>query len=105
MVRDARPTQPGAPEANSRIDAGDGVVEVGRRCVAFRPRESAVRAVAPLQRPPCMHAVVLDTEREVRLEADLLPRSPRVGRVTIVADERPRRECAAVVERRLADEL
>ena len=54
---------------------------------------------------PRAHAVVLDAEREIGDEADRLTRSGRVGRVAAPVDERPRRRRAAVVERRLADEL
>jgi hypothetical protein len=105
MVRDAGATEPGPPVANGRIDTRDGVVDVRRRRAAFGPRERGVGPLATLQRPARTHAVVLDAERQVRLEPDGLPGSGRIGRMTVVADERPACGRASVVERRLAHEL
>ena len=72
---------------------------------ALGPRQRAVRLVTRLEDMPCPHAAALDSEREIRLEADRLAGSRRVGDVPIAVDERPRRRLAPVVEDGLADEL
>jgi hypothetical protein len=66
------------------------------------------RTIRPVARPQDVagpYAVALDPQREIRAEADRLPRTARVGCVAVAADRCPLRRHAAVVEGRLADEL
>ena len=100
MVGDARPVQPGPPEAGRRREALLRLVRVDGYRKLLGPREGAVGALALLEDVPCPHPAALDPEREVRLEADRLPRARRVRRVPAAVDQRPRRRLAAVAEDR-----
>ena len=105
VVRDPRPLQPGAPEADRRGELRLRLLDVLRRGELLGPRERAVGAVAGLEHVPRADAVALGAEREVGLEADRLAGSARVGCVAAAVDHRPLRRRPAVVEGRLADEL
>ena len=105
VVGDPRPPEPGPPEACRRGDPRLGLVDARRGGELLGPGERAERALSCFERVPPAHAVALDAEREVGAETDRLAGAGRVGGVPVVADKRPRRRLAAVVERRLADEL
>ena len=81
VVRDACPPEPGTPEADRRREAGLRVRRHRRARQALGPGQGAVRLVARLEDVSRTHAAPLDAEREIRLEADRLSRSRRVGRV------------------------
>ena len=97
--------EPAAPEARvaarrafaSSTSCGDGE--------PLRPGERAVGLLALLEHVAGPHAVALDPERHVGLQPDRLPAAGGVGRVPVVADQRPVGGRAPVVEDRLADQL
>ena len=51
------------------------------------------------------NTAALDAEQQVGAEPNGLAGACRVGGVEVVADDRPRRRRAPIVERRLADQL
>ena len=105
VVREAGPPEPPAPEPRRRREPGVGLVDVLRRRQLLGPRERAVDLVALLDHVPGPHPVTLDADRHVGLEPDRLTRPARIGRVAVLADQRPLRRHAAVVEHGLADQL
>ena len=84
VVGDARPAEPGAPEARRRGDPRLRLVDVAGRGELLGPGERAVRALAGLEHVPPADAVALDAEREVRARAGSSARRrsrrPRAGR-------------------------
>jgi len=64
-----------------------------------------VRLVLLHQDVASPNAVALDPQREIRAEADCLPRAARVGCMAVAIDRGPLRRQAAVVEGRLANEF
>ena len=106
VVGDARPSEPRPPEARRRREPLPRPRRRRRVPRAARPTRARSTPRSPgLEDVPCPHAVALDAEREVRLEADRLSGTRRVGRVPAAVDQRPRRRLAAVAEHGLADEL
>ena len=105
VVRNARPTEPGAPEGRRRSHPRVRLVHVCGSGELLGPRKRAVRPVSESERVPPPHAVALDAEREVRAQTDRLPGPRRVGCMPVVADEAPLCLGTAVVERRFTDEL
>ena len=105
VVREAGPPEPPTPEPRRRREPGVGLVDVLRRRQLLGPRERAVDLVALLDHVPGPHPVTLDADRHVGLEPDRLTCPARIGRVAVLADQRPLRRHAAVVEDGLADQL
>ncbi len=105
MVRDPRPPEPGPPEPDRGRDARLRLLDALRRDEPVGPGEAAVGALALRKHVPAADAVSLDPEQEVRAEADRNGRAVRVRRVAVVADERPLRGRAPVVEGGLAEDL
>jgi hypothetical protein len=105
VIRDPGPPEPGSPEASRGVDSTLRLVDVLWGGEVLGPREGTERAIAGLEHVPGSNPVPLDSECEIRLETNRLPRGGRVGCVTPTVDERPGRRHAPVLERGLADEL
>jgi hypothetical protein len=105
VVGDARAVEPVTPEAVRRSDPRFCLVRVFRGGELLGPGECAVRAFSDSEHVPAADAVSLDAEGEIGAKTDRLPGAGRVGRMPVLADQGPLCRGAAVVERRLADEL
>ena len=105
VVRETGPPEPPTPEPRRCREPGVGLVDVLRRRQLLGPRERAVDLVALLDHVPGPHPVTLDADRHVGLEPDRLTCPARIGRVAVLADQRPLRRHAAVIEHGLADQL
>ena len=105
VVGNAGPSEPRTPIASRGRNSRLGLVGVLRCGESFGPGERTIRPVARPQDVVRPHAVTLDPQREIRAEADRLPRTARVGCMAVAADRSPFRRHAAVVEGRFADEF
>ena len=100
--------QPAAPELTRSLDAFSRLLHVARPAQRLRPRHRAVALLALAHRVPSMHAVALDAQADVAVQAhdplavgDVL-REPAFGPEL---DRLPLRGRRTVVEHRLAHEL
>ena len=105
VVGEPGAAQPAPPVAGRRRQAPVGLVHVLRHDEALGPGERAVGLLALLERVPGPHPVALYAERHVRPQPHREAVAACVGRVTVVAHERPGGGCPPVVEVRVADQL
>src|SRR5215467_9161088 len=105
VVRNAGFSQPSTPIANRGRDSRLGFVGVPRCGESFGPGECTIRPVAWPQDVARPNAVALDSQREIRTEADRLPRAARVGCMAVAIDRDPLRRHTAVVEGGLANKF
>ena len=89
MVREAGPSEPGAPEMDRGVQALLRLLDVGGRLEALGPGERAEGALPGFERVPCADAVALDPHGHAGLQPDRDAGAARVGGVAAAVDHAP----------------
>ena len=105
VIGDPGPVQPPPPERHRGVEPCLGVARIGRGGEVGGPRQRAVHAVTGLEHVTTPYPAPFDADAQVGVQPHRDVATGRLGDMTRVVDDRPRRRHPSVVEHRLAHQL